>query len=166
MGSWPAGPDPDAETGCRASQVSRWPPTPPGWLRQTQRPQGHAPSSKAKPVLCHHPHFRICLLTVCLPALWQGRAVGGQKEAKPGRGQHGGRPRVSPCGNPGGTDHRSLLVQPKAAEALPGPPQTRLSPLPLLPLQQTPESPYPPAGMVTFSDVSITLAKDADIDRS
>ncbi|KAB0399472.1 hypothetical protein E2I00_015782 [Balaenoptera physalus] len=32
--------------------------------------------------------------------------------------------------------------------------------------EQTPESPYPPAGVVTLSDVSITLAKDADIDRS
>lgn len=151
MGSWPAGPDPDAKTECRASRVSRRPPTPPGWLRQTQRPQGRPPSSKAKPVLCHHPHFRICLLTVCLPALGAGGGLGGgQKEAKPGRGQHGGRPQVSPCGNPRG--HRPP-VTPGTAQGCQGParatPDEALpapSPPPPHPPQQTPESPYPPPG--------------------
>lgn len=77
--------------------------------------------------------------------------------------------RSHPVATPGGTDHRSLLVQPKAAKALPGPPQTRLSPLPLPPPPPPAANPrvtVPPAGVVPLSDVSFTPAKDTGIDRS
>lgn len=170
MGSWPAGPDPDAKTECRASRVSRRPPTPPGWLRQTQRPQGRPPSSKAKPVLCHHPHFRICLLTVCLPALGAGGGLGGGAEGgkaweRPAWGPPAGLTLWQPQGaqTTGHSWYSPRLPRPCQGHPRRGSPRS-LSPPP--PPAANPRVTVPPAGVVPLSDVSFTPAKDTGIDRS